>query len=136
MTKSIESTHERFVEDFYSRYDEEKCLSLWIAVEIITFGQLSILFKGLKREDRNKISEDHFELDEERLVSWIHALVYIRNLCAHHCRIWNRMLSIKPKIPKGENEWMGISNSKIFCVFMILKKLIIIPGQWEVFKNV
>jgi len=135
LTESIERTHERFVEDFYSTYDEEKYLPLWITIEIISFGQLSILFRGLKREDRKKISEDCFEIDEERLVSWIHVLAYIRNLCAHYSRIWNRTLAIKPKIPKNLIEWIGISNSKIFCVFMIFKKLIIIPGQWEPFKN-
>jgi len=29
----------------------------------------------------------------------------------------------------------GISSSKIFCIFLIFKKLIIIPGEWENFKN-
>jgi len=32
-------------------------------------------------------------------------------------------------------EWKEISNSKIFCLFLIFKKLIIIPGEWENFKN-
>ena len=66
---------------------------------------------------------------------WIHTLVYIRNLCAHHSRIWNRTLAIKPKVPNKLAEWKGISNSKIFCVFLIFKKLIILPGEWENFKN-
>lgn len=67
--------------------------------------------------------------------SGIRTLVYIRNLCAHHSRIWNRTLAIKPKVPNKLTEWKGISSSKIFCVFLIFKKLIIIPGEWEYFKN-
>ncbi|MDE6380839.1 MAG: Abi family protein, partial [Muribaculaceae bacterium] len=22
--------------------------------------------------------------------SWLHAIVYVRNICAHHSRLWNR----------------------------------------------
>jgi abortive infection bacteriophage resistance protein len=33
------------------------------------------------------------------LQSWLHSLTYIRNLCAHHARLWNRHFTITP-IPK------------------------------------
>ena len=102
---------------------------------ILSFGQLSFLFRGLKRTDRNNISKDCFEIDEKILSTWIHTLVYIRNLCAHHSRIWNRMLAIKLMIPNKLAEGKDISNSKIFCVFLIFKKLIIIPGEWEKVEN-
>jgi len=94
-------SREDFVKEFFKEYDEENILPLWIAIEIMSFGQLSFLFRGLKRTDRNKISKDCFEIDEKILSSWIHTLVYIRNLCAHHSRIWNRTLAIKSKVPKN-----------------------------------
>lgn len=135
LKESIQISREDFIKQFFKEYDEEKNLPLWIAIEIISFGQLSFLFRGLKRTDRNNISKDCFEIDEKTLSTWIHTLVYIRNLCAHHSRIWNRMLAIKPRVPNKLAEWKDISNSKIFCVFLIFKKLIIIPGEWENFKN-
>jgi len=119
----------------FSKNMMKKNLPLWMAIEIISFGQLSFLFRGLKRTDRNNISKDCFEIDEKILSTWIHTLVYIRNLCAHHSRIWNRMLAIKPMIPNKLAEGKNISNSKIFCVFLIFKKLIIIPDEWEKVKN-
>jgi len=90
---------------------------------------------SLERTDSNNISKSCFGIDEKILSSWIHTLVYIRNLCAHHSRIWNRTLAIKPKVPNKLAEWKGISSSKTFCIFLIFKKLIIIPGEWENFKN-
>lgn len=30
------------------------------------------------------------------LGSWLHALSYVRNLAAHHQRLWNRVYTIKP----------------------------------------
>ncbi len=135
LEESIQISREDFIKEFFKEYDEEKNLPLWIAIEIISFGQLSFLFRGLERTDRNNISKDCFGINEKILSSWIHTLVYIRNLCAHHSRIWNRMLAIKPKVPDKLAEWKDISNSKIFCVFLIFKKLIIIPGEWEKVKN-
>jgi abortive infection bacteriophage resistance protein len=31
---------------------------------------------------------------------WLHTLVYIRNICAHHARLWNRILGVRPLIPR------------------------------------
>lgn len=135
LEESIQISREDFIKKFFKEYDEEKNLPLWIAIEIMSFGQLSFLFRGLERTDSNNISKDCFGIDEKILSSWIHTLVYIRNLCAHHSRIWNRTLAIKPKVPNKLAEWKGISNSKIFCLFLIFKKLIILPGEWENFKN-
>jgi len=135
LEESIQISREDFIKEFFKEYDEEKNLPLWIAIEIMSFGQLSFLFRGLERIDSNNISKDCFGIDEKILSSWIHTLVYIRNLCAHHSRIWNRTLAIKPKVPNKLAEWKGISNSKIFCLFLIFKKLIILPSEWENFKN-
>ncbi|MBA7498137.1 hypothetical protein ES704_00872 [subsurface metagenome] len=113
----LEESIQRSREDFIKEYDEEKNLPLWIAIEIMSFGQLSFLFRGLERTDSNNISKDCFGIDEKILSSWIHTLVYIRNLCAYHSRIWNRTLAIKPKVPNKLAEWKGIPNSKIFLCF-------------------
>ena len=32
--------------------------------------------------------------------SWLHTLTTIRNICAHHARLWNRELGIRPKLPE------------------------------------
>lgn len=32
--------------------------------------------------------------------SWLHSIVYVRNICAHHSRLWNRRLSINAMVPR------------------------------------
>ena len=32
--------------------------------------------------------------------SWLHTLVYVRNICAHHARLWNRTLGVRPLMPR------------------------------------
>jgi abortive infection bacteriophage resistance protein len=40
-----------------------------------------------------------FGVNEPEFHSWLNSLRYIRNICAHHNRLWNIQLSIKPRIP-------------------------------------
>lgn len=124
LKESINRSHEIFIKHFFNKYNSEKHLPIWMVTEIISIGQLSILLKGMQKSDIQNISHKQYNIDQKLLVSWIHTLVYVRNLCAHHSRIWNRTLSVFPKIPRVSKEWLGVNNKKIFSVFLILKNLI------------
>ena len=63
-----------------------------MVTEVMSFGSLSRGYKGLKHEDKRIIS-DKFELHHRQLTSWLHTLTYIRNVCSHHGRLWNRKTS-------------------------------------------
>ena len=39
------------------------------------------------------------------LCSWIEVLNIIRNMAAHHGRLWNRTMGIRPKIPQKDSAW-------------------------------
>ena len=99
--------------------------------EAISFGQISQLLRGLKKKDRTAISRSHFDIDHILMTSWFHTIVYVRNLCAHHSRIWNRILAIRPMRNNKDTDWDGIRNEKIFAVFLIIKKLTRFGGSWD-----
>ena len=46
LEESIQRSHEDFIKEYFSKYDKEKNLPLWIAIKIMSFGQLSFLFRG------------------------------------------------------------------------------------------
>ncbi len=117
---------EEFLQHFQSKYgDFHDYPPLWIAVEVISFGTVLYLFNGMA--DREiKLLADEVELSAAVLKSWLLTLNYIRNLCAHHGRLWNRELSIKPKIPEPENfpAWhtpVTIQKNRVFSVLSILR---------------
>jgi abortive infection bacteriophage resistance protein len=61
--------------------------------------------------------------------SWLKTLNYIRNICAHHARLWNRELAIKPTLPdlKNDPRWYGpraISPKRIFVVLTLQQQLL------------
>ena len=86
---------EVFVEHFKSTYDEFPDLPLWAAGEIMTFGMMFTLFRMSGKHVQVSIGSS-YKLSGPRSVSWLLTLNYVRNLCAHHSRLWNRELEIKP----------------------------------------
>ncbi len=91
--KEIATSKEVFIEHYKNHYTIPPNPPALMTFEILSFGQLSILYKNTVISDAKKAVGDHFGVNYVVLESWIEHLVYIRNLCAHHSRIWNRDFS-------------------------------------------
>ncbi len=91
-------SREAFVAHFASNYDAR--LPIWAATEIMEFGSLSWLLWGLPYQDRSEIASLFRVPNESTFTSWLRTLVYVRNVCAHHSRFWNRNLDVQPKLPR------------------------------------
>jgi abortive infection bacteriophage resistance protein len=90
----VEKSKEDFVRHYKRKYSGENHLPVWMATEILTFGSLSVLYsEGLSLNTKRNIAHQLGEA-ENVVTSWMQSLTYIRNLCAHHCRVWNRDLPV------------------------------------------
>jgi abortive infection bacteriophage resistance protein len=118
----ITQSKEDFVRHYLATYTSEKHLPIWMLTELMPFGTLSKMTEGVKKGLRKQIAKD-FRIAQSQLTSWMETLTYIRNICAHHSRLWNREVSLKPELLK---EWKadGVSNSRIYCVFLMLAHLL------------
>ncbi len=68
----------------------------WVLVEELTIGQLSRLFDNLARTaDQNAIARP-LGVSAALLSSWLRSYVRVRNICAHHGRLWDRALGVPP----------------------------------------
>jgi len=89
---------EVFIKHFKDTYEEE-LPPLWAVVELMTLGQVSSWFSNIKlRADRNAIAST-YNMDESILKSYLHQLTIIRNISAHHARLWNKRFTFTSKIP-------------------------------------
>jgi abortive infection bacteriophage resistance protein len=87
-----------FLRHYYEKYSEPELPPSWMLSEILTFGKWSIIYKYIRpNEDRAAIA-NKFNLHYQIFGSWLHSITYLRNLCAHHSRLWNRWFAITPKI--------------------------------------
>ena len=116
--QSYARSSETFVKHFENAYGDEHTLPpYWILVNLLDFGCVFTLFRGSSNEIRKTIA-DKLDLKVKICESWLKTLNTIRNICAHHARLWNKTLGIKPKIPKDE-AWQSISGNKMFGVLVI-----------------
>ncbi len=129
--ESIKRSSEVFVTHFQTKYTSETDLPIWMICEVVSFGQIFHLYKGLKKTDRQNISKNFFGIDHMLMTSWLHTIVYARNLCAHHSRVWNRILAIQPMKNKKDPDWHMINNNKIFSVFLLIKKMMHFHDTWD-----
>jgi abortive infection bacteriophage resistance protein len=97
----MNKTSEVFIKHYRQKYTKPANPPAWMALELISFGQLSMLYKNLKNCEARKNVAKHFGLDEMVLESWLDSLSYVRNTCAHHMRLWNRKLPRTPIIPRN-----------------------------------
>lgn len=95
-----EDPSERFIRHYYQEYNRPYLPPFWMSVELLTLGSLSILFKGLGDNALKAQIASEFNLKAKVMEKWLHALSVLRNHCAHHSRLWNREMSIKPPIPQ------------------------------------
>ena len=120
---------EPFIAQFYNRYgDKHDVLPLWMLVEVMSFGKTLTFFRGVDNKLQRMIAE-LFGVNDEVLRSWLITLNGVRNICAHHGRIWNRELGYQPKIPRERKypEWhkpVAISREKMFGVLTILRHML------------
>lgn len=88
-----------FLEHYYKTYSSPNLPPSWVIMETLSIGLVSKIFSLLIVEERKEISS-LFKLKEHHLVSWMRALTYTRNLCAHHSRVWNRTFTLKVEADK------------------------------------
>lgn len=73
---------------------------IWAVCDVITFGAISTLVKLLKKEDQNAISS-HYGMRGDVFASYMQHMTVLRNLCAHHCRLFDFPYS-NLKVPPQE----------------------------------
>ena len=132
LTKEERRGAEVFVQAYRQKYDEERYLPIWMATELMSFGMLSMMFKGLNSTTRARIAT-HYKISHDPLASWMHALSSLRNFTAHNSRLWNRQFGVRPKLPYGFPYEIP-SAEKLYCMAVIIQyclRVIATGSQWK-----
>lgn len=91
---------EAFVAHFRDKYDDE--MPIWALTEILELGQLGRLYSGLNNSIATEIASAYGAPTKKMMSSWISSLNYVRNVSAHHARLFNRKLVSAPARPSYE----------------------------------
>lgn len=118
---------EMFVKHFRTTYGADHPYPpYWVITELMTFGTLLTLFRGSPSAIKKRIAA-RFGVADKVFESWLGALNVVRNICAHHGRLWNRELGYKPMIPRKDARWhepVEVPDDRAFGILTILRYLL------------
>lgn len=99
LRENIARSDEVFITHYNGKYTKPCEPPIWAACEVMSIGLLSRWLRILKPRDTQRMIAGTYQLNYNVLVSFTEHLAYIRNLCAHHSRVWNRRFTKTMKLP-------------------------------------
>lgn len=126
----IDRSRELFVDHFKTKYTSETHLPLWMTAELMDYGCMLTLFRGAETSLKQAIAAN-YGVSDSVLESWLLAGNTLRNLCAHHARLWDRVHGTAVKIPRANKhpDWhvpiaVDRDARRNFAQFTVLKYLL------------
>lgn len=131
--KEKDRSKEIFIRHFKKHYNSTD-VPIWSVVEIISFGSLSKLFMLLQEKEQNEIIKNMGGVNKYVFFKWFKALSSVRNVCAHHSRLWNRTLGVSFEVPRGNEtfETLKSSKNKIFFALSVIEYILTSIGEDEI----
>lgn len=96
----LNGSDEAFVAHFKENYDGQ--IPIWALTELLELGHLSRLYQGLSDDDAQEIASAFGVPTKKLMASWLASVNYVRNVAAHHARLFNRKLQNAPSRPKAK----------------------------------
>lgn len=134
LTKEVQRADEVFIRHLQTNYSES-LPPIWAVAEIMSLGSLSRWYGSLKPKRTRRSIASIYGIDEAVLESWLQHLSLVRNICAHHSRLWNREFAITPKLPRQKSKQITtqfvVNSRKLHNTLVILVYLldVIAPGH-------
>ena len=104
LTADVGTSTETYIRHYLNIYSAPTLPPVWMVAEMMSFGQLSRWYSNLTdRSLRNRIASP-LGLPETVMVPLISHLTDVRNICAHHGRLWNRGFLKPPKLAQKPSD--------------------------------
>lgn len=138
LLEELARSKEPYIKEFYKAHgDAHDVPPIWEASEVMSFGCIVTLYRKTTRNVKQPVASI-FGVPDTVMESWLLTFNTVRNICAHHARLWNRELGTKPLIPRQKDypDWhepVKIGNDRVFGVLTICRyclKLIAPQSHW------
>lgn len=99
--KEVSRSHDEFITEHFRKYSEPDLPPVWKTLEVISMGTLSKLYSNFSDATAKHAVARDFGLNHHKFLrSWLECLAVLRNCCAHHSRLSNRVFPVKPMMPE------------------------------------
>lgn len=99
--RDLRQSKDIFITQHYIKYHKDnRRPPSWKTFEVVSFGILSKLYSNLQPgiKAKDTIAKELNLVNHTFLPSWLQTIAQIRNICAHHGRLWNKNLPGRPKL--------------------------------------
>lgn len=121
------------IKHYLKHYSTPELPPIWAIMEALTFGALSRLYSGLALRHRKAVAL-RFGYDETVLASWFRSISLVRNLSAHHSRLWNVPMHVDQPLAAKRLRAEMIPTDRLYARLVVLAALLemIDPGtDWK-----
>ena len=129
---------EDFAVHYKKNYYDPNLPPVWLATELMSLGLLSRFIKNQKNDCVKSKLARTFTIDRRVLTSFIHHLSIVRNVCAHHARLWNKSFHVKFALPRNPDKLTvaisSICHGRLYNTIVMIDYLlaIIVPeNDWK-----
>ena len=98
---AVVRSNEDSVVHYKKKYDA--ILPVWVAVHVLDWGSLRMLYDFARDEQRRAVA-NQLNISESQLSSWLLCLNDVRNVCAHHGRLYSRTFPKSPMVTEEDHE--------------------------------
>lgn len=111
------------IRQYYLAFDQPPMPPSWMVFEVLPFGTVANVYRSLDGHTHQYRIAKTFGLPHQLIGSWLLACSYLRNLVAHHSRVWNRVFTIKPHVHTPHRAYMDGRNDRLFGFCVVLQLL-------------
>lgn len=129
----LQQSNEIFVIHYQQTYSEPELPPIWAMTELISLGTLRTWIAATELDSKTKVARSMGMPSAQVLNSVLHSLNLLRNISAHHGRLWNRLMVKRlPKIKKiqdllvmEEADGEGVQPSKKLYNYLVVMAIIV-----------
>lgn len=105
---ALDRTLDDFILEHFKQYDTPDMPPAWKTLEMATLSTLSRIYSNFSDNVTRKEVARSFGIPQHEFMrNWLENLTIIRNVCAHHARLWNRRFAIKMRLPhRSRQPWI------------------------------
>lgn len=127
-------SNETFIAHFKEKYNTTD-LPVWAMVEVVSMSNLSKIYAMLKTTEQQAVTQALNGVSKDLFHNWFHALTVIRNICAHHSRLWNKTLGVSFEKPRKIKVFHPLQGDKVFFAISVIAYILDAIGEESDFQN-
>ena len=108
LQEELNRSEDEFILEHFQKYNTPSMPPVWKTLEVASFGTLSKLYANMNDSAAKKAVSRSFMIPKfEYMRNWLRCITVVRNICAHHARLWNANIVVKPFFPNHlPNQWI------------------------------